>query len=221
MLFLFSPGSVYSHDYPVLSREFWIYRETAPDLLDGDFSGRRKTPEEETGEKITGILEEAVYVYSGMIYGFSFTYTPPDSRRGVDEVFEVEPAAQIRWGDPALKTAGVRIEGNRIYFRINYSTDESHSNWLRYWDSTSFASSGGTAEGMADTGLEGRMDALNRALKEAVRNFLRPRVFNRPSSASGEFVLAEPPSYVYQAGRYTASVKIRLNIDAVEKYLYY
>ncbi|MEW5816327.1 MAG: hypothetical protein AB1798_13130, partial [Spirochaetota bacterium] len=49
------------------------------------------------------ILEEAQFVFSGMMYGFKFQYTPSDKTRRVDEIYFVEPVSQIPWGDKGLK----------------------------------------------------------------------------------------------------------------------
>ena len=223
LILLIFPSTAVFSDMPVLSHEFWFFTESVPDFLSDDFPESKKDIRAETEENIREILKEAVHVFSGMIYGFRFSYTPGDARRGVAEIFDVQPAAQILPGDPALSARQnqSRRAGNRIYVLIDYMTDERHVNWLRYWGSSIFPLAGGSGEGVPEQGLEGKLDALREALKEAVREYLRPRVFNKPRLVEGEFVISEPPYYVYQAGRYTCSVKIKLNIDEVEGYRYY
>ncbi len=203
-------------DLPVFNNEFWFFSTSEPELtLDA------KTPEEkerEAKQKIEDILEEAVFVYSGMIYGFSFTYTPGDIKRDVAEIFEITPASVIRRGDPALKVRNTRREGARTFIEIEYRCEERHGNWIAYWMSTSFASAGGSGEGSAEAGFEGKKDAVVRAVKETIRNYMRNRVHNKPRAVSGNFVFEKPPVITYLAGLYYASARIRLEIREVESY---
>ena len=66
------------------------------------------------------ILEEARAFFSAMIYGYRFSYTPYDKRRGVADSFELTPLAEIRWGDPRLRILEVEKRGNRMYGRVSY-----------------------------------------------------------------------------------------------------
>ena len=59
------------------------------------------------------VLEEARVLLSGMVYGWSFDYTPANHARAVSESFSLTPVAQIPWGSPRLRvieTGDVRGE---------------------------------------------------------------------------------------------------------------
>ena len=47
-------------------------------------------------------LQEAAMFFSAQIYGWSFQYEVGERARGIDEIFELEPLGEIRWGDPGL-----------------------------------------------------------------------------------------------------------------------
>jgi len=218
-------------DLPVYNNEFWFFSEAEPLFsLEEDRSSPDKAAagtvvaagssvgRNAVREKIKEVLEEAVFVYSGMIYGFNFSYTPGDIRRGVDEIFEITPEAVIRAGDPALSARKTRREGAKTYIQIEYRCEDSQWNWISYWRSSTFPLAGGTAEGSAMPGIGGRKEAVNASVKEIIRSFMRGRIHNKPRSISGSFVFEEPPVITYMAGLYSASVKIRLEIRDIESY---
>ena len=66
-------------DEPLLAGEFWV--ELSPFV---ETEEEYPLPEDKAYRRL---LEEASFVFSGMIYGFDFTYTPFDKSRKVDEIF--------------------------------------------------------------------------------------------------------------------------------------
>ena len=220
-------------DLPVYNNEFWFFGEAEPlfSLSEDKLSSEKRAAGSSAGssvgssvgrnaakEKIKEVLEEAVFVYSGMIYGFNFSYTPGDIRRGIDEIFEITPAAVIKAGDPALSARKTRRDGAKTYIQIEYRCVDSQWNWISYWRSSTFPLAGGTAEGSALPGIEGRKEAVSASVKETIRSFMRGRIHNKPRSITGSFVFEEPPVITYMAGLYSASVKIRLEIRDIESY---
>lgn len=206
-------------DLPVFSSEFWFAREEQP--VFGLEEQKNESRESGTERKIRELLDEAVFTYSGMIYGFTFSYTPGDKKRGVEDSFIMEPSAIIPAGDPSLTARKTRNDSTRTYIRIEYRCDERHRNWISYWMSSTFPLLPGSGEGSVLQGFEGKKEAVNNAVKETVRNYLRGRVYNKPRSVTGSFVLAEPPVITYLAGMYTAAVKVRLDIKDIEDYTFF
>ncbi len=201
---------------PVFNHEFWFNEESPPVF---DMEGVvRKRIEDERRDKIRELLDEAVFVYSGMIYGFSFSYTPGDLKRGVGDSFEISPAAEIVRGDAALTVKNTRRQGEKTFVRIEYRCGESHRNWIQFWDSSAFPLVGSSGEASYLSGFEGKKEAVENSVREAVRSYMRNRVYNKPRSITGSFSFAEPPVITYLAGGYTASVRIRLDISEVESY---
>jgi hypothetical protein len=93
----------------ILNEEFWY--DLQPELEGWEtVQGKEQFPDLHTlskDEMFNRILEEARYVFSGMVYGFIFSYTPYDRSRGVEEEFLLEPYQWIQRGDPNLQVFGV------------------------------------------------------------------------------------------------------------------
>jgi hypothetical protein len=203
-------------DLPVFNNEFWFYAENSP-----AFQGVEKNQDEQkekSNKKIKELLDEAVFVYSGMIYGFTFTYTPSDLKRGVKEEFSIVPTATIQYGDPAMSVKSTRGENAKTFVRLEYRCQGHHQPWLDYWSSSTFPVIAGSGTSFVNEGAASRIEAMEQAVKESIRNYMRERIHNKPKSISGNFVFKEVPVLTQTAGLYTASVKIKLDVVNIETY---
>ena len=206
---LLSAGA-FSDEMPILSSEFWV--ETAPLIeIEGEST---ESPE----DQIRILLEEARYVFSGMIYGFSFRYVPLDLRREVEEEFELEPLYEIVWGDPRLTVAESRRESGRRYALIRYWISEEQSSWVRFWDSNVHATAAAFGAGDFFDGRVAKFAAMEAAIRESVRAYLRPRELNKPKEISGRLVFAEAPYVIIDGGEYRAKVEVKLDVREVVQY---
>ena len=207
--FIFA-SSLFSDDLPILASEFWV--ETAPLIeLEGD---KVESPE----DQIRILLEEARYVFSGMLYGFSFRYVPLDIRREVEEEFDLEPLFEIVWGDPRLSVAESRRESGRRYALVRYWISEEQRSWVRFWASNVHATAAAFGSGDFFDGRIGKFDAIEEAVLESVRAYVRPRELNKPKEISGRLVFAEAPYVIIDGGEYRAKVEVKLDIREVVPY---
>ena len=167
------------------------------------------------------VLEEARYIFSGMIYGFSFRYTPSDNGRRVEEVFELKPLHEIPWGDENLRL--VRTTVDREFYRaeLRYELEDFQRGRIAFWESNTIPTAAGTGVGDLFIGREGKYEAIRQGIKEAVRNYLRPRSFNKPREITGEIILTGVPYIIIDAGGYHAKVRIKLRITDVLPYSAY
>jgi len=156
-------------------------------------------------------LEEARFVFSGMIFGYRFLYVPSDKTRQVEEHFTLELLHQIPWGDPGLVAKqAVPFNENRLTVRIRYNLSEHHSYRLNSWQSTIYPVSSGAGEGTAMGGYKEKITAIKEAVKAAIRSYGREAVYNKPREMSGEVLLVESPYIIINEGSYLAKVKIKL-----------
>ena len=175
--------------------------------------------EQETGEdQIRLLLEEARFVFSGMVYGFRFRYVPSDRARAVVEEFDLVPLHQIAWGDPALSVVESRFEAGRRYALIRYWVAEEQQSWSRFWQSNVHAPA--SAFGSSDLfgGRSAKLEAIEEGVIESVRAFLRPREQNKPKEISGRVAFADVPYVVISGGEYHARVEVKLDIQEVIPY---
>lgn len=170
---------------------------------------------------IKRLLEEAQWVFSAMIYGFSFDYIPYDSARAVVEEFTLEPTHQIPRGDSAMTVSDGRYEDGIYYADISYLVSEQQLPWVQGWESninSDVISSGG---GSLYSGLEGKIDSIRNTVKQALRDYLRPRNYNKPRRMTGSGRLASVPDFAMTAGEYRCKARITLNLDEILEYRIY
>lgn len=172
-------------------------------------------------EPAEGLLREARYVFSGMIYGFSFLYTPSDRQRQVAEMFSINPVARIPWGAAGLRVVSTRRDEYRTYGRFYYSPSPSQQARLDAWSSVALPRSTAEARTSIVGGREAKYDAIESAVQEAIRAYLRTRIYNKPREIRGSITFVEPPKVRLDAGAYVARVKVALRVDDVREYQHF
>ncbi len=198
---------------PVLQGEFWV--EIEP------FVRQEGAERESEDDQIRLLLEEARLVFAGMVYGFKFRYVPGDRRREVAEEFDLDLAAEIPWGDPALHVTESRYESGRRYVLITYFVSAEQGPWIRFWESNLHPSATAFGEGNLFRGREEKLNAIREGVKEAVRGYLRTREYNKPREISGLVAFASAPYVIIDAGVYRAKVEVKLDIREIVPYKIY
>ncbi|WP_028972591.1 hypothetical protein [Spirochaeta cellobiosiphila] len=164
------------------------------------------------------ILEEARYIFSGMIYGYHFTYTPSDKNRQIKEYYEIEPIKQIPWGDKRLKIRSSRRVDRNLYITVEYYLNQAQIINRQHWNSANIPTAGGFGSANYFLGWESRFKSIDNGIKEAIRNYLRPREFNKPREITGEALLIDVPSFTVESGKIHANVRVHLNITEIVPY---
>ncbi len=170
---------------------------------------------------IKQILTEAQFVFGGMLYGFDFVYTPADPARGVADRFKLTPVAEIPWGDPGLHVLQTRTDGSRLFASLLYSLAPFQERWKQSWDSNLFPTASGRGSGSYYGGFPQKLASYRDAIKEAIRGYLRARVYNRPREVRGEVALEGSPSTIIESAKYFTTVTVKLKLDRIEPYKVY
>jgi len=164
------------------------------------------------------MLEEARWVFSAMIYGLEFEYTPSDRNRSVDRFYRINLLAEIVYGDRNLEVYDTYLENHLLHVFIRYKLDEHQIRRLEYWNSGVFNSA--AAFGKAPFFSENsRINSIKDAIRISLENYLKPVEYNKPKTISGEVLIRTSPSIVVTEGNNRAFVKSRLNIKNVQHYL--
>jgi hypothetical protein len=164
------------------------------------------------------LLEEARLLVSGMIYGWTFVFTPSDRERRVQEVFQLTPVAEIPWGSPRLAALESEPVGTKLYARISYVMTEDERARRESWSSSAEAQSTGRGTGDLLLGPPGKPAALAAAIRDAVRNHLNTRVLNKPREIRGEVVLWDDPQTIVRPGAYITTARVRLRVTEIVPY---
>jgi hypothetical protein len=167
------------------------------------------------------LLEEARLYLSAMIYGFRFSYTPSDRIRGVEDRFELQPVAEITWGDPRLRILEMETRGEKVWAKIHYGLAAYQTARRTSWSSNTLPSTTGIGRGTLLEGVEGKKLSFQESIKQAIREYARKRVFNKPREITGEVLLWDEPAVRIGSGSYISSVKIKLFIREIIPYAVY
>jgi len=171
-----------------------------------------------TEETYRELLREAGDILSGMLYGYDFYYVPYDKSRHIAEEFKLTPLARIQWGDPNLKIAATERRGNRVYVKLNYYLESFQEARRESWSSNTFPIVSGSGRGNFFAGTTAKSESLHQAIKEAIRNHLRPRVFNKPREISGQLLIWKEPYIIIREGSYLTRVTIKLRVGGITPY---
>ena len=164
------------------------------------------------------VLEEARTLLSGMVYGWTFSWTPSDVARKVADRFELVPVAEIPWGSDRLVVRQTQVEEARLFAQVFYTMNPAEQLRRESWAGAVVDAATGIGEASAMKGRQAKAEALANAIKDAVRNQLHTRILNKPRQIRGEVVLWEDPQVWVASGAYHAVAKIRLRVVEIVPY---
>jgi len=178
------------------------------------------------GAAAAAVLSEATWIFSGMVWGFDYVYTPSDKARSIVELFEIQPGSPGALGSSSLHVAAARLEGTTLFAAVEFAADAVARRELDSWKSVSAACQGrgmaqafqGTVENAASAQVEARREAIVAAAREALRTWLRGVTHNKPREVRGSFALASPPRLVIREGFWVASVRLYARVDEIVSY---
>lgn len=197
----------------IIIEEFWVtLHNTKPGL-----QSVLDNPDDEIRDAIDRLYGELVFVLSGMIYGFEFRYVPLDRMRQIDEEFDLVPRSLIIRGDPRMRVKASRIENNKLFIQARYTLEDFQASWRDAWQNNTTAFSSARGRAHFDQTEEMRIQAIEAAVKEAIRAYCRPRIANKPAEIKGAVLLQEAPRILVMEGSYLAEVRIKLMIDSFRK----
>ena len=162
------------------------------------------------------LLEDARWAFSGMIYGYSVTWTPSSVARSVDEELLIEPLALIPRGDPRMKTVSVVRENDFIHILLEYTPDAIQESRLEGWNGEAYPAA--TGSGTAPINYGSRREAMEAAIKETLRAWLRVREYNRPRKVKGRVAFTEFPITGLSSGSIRAVVTLRMDLEPLRHY---
>jgi hypothetical protein len=215
MLLLAPPAFLGATAYDRLELEIWC--ELEPMIQESD-----DYPLSAAAARVR-VLEEARLLLSAMIYGVRFAYTPSDARRRSAEQFLLTPIAELGWGDPRLRVAETEVRDARLFARVRYDLQDFQSARRRAWQSNAIPTAAGTGHAslFAAAAPDGKRRSLQEAFKEAVRNHLRPILFNKPREVRGELLLWQAPQIIVDAGEYLTSATVKLRVLEIRPYSFF
>ncbi len=164
------------------------------------------------------VLEEARVMLSGMVYGWTFDYTPANSARSVSESFSLTPIAQIPWGSRRLRILETQVEDEKLWARASYSMDDSEAARRTSWESVTTLLSQGQGKADVMKGPEAKSLSFQDAVRDAIRLALHGAYVNAPRQIQGDVVLWDDPQTTVRSGMYRTAVTVRILVRQVVPY---
>jgi hypothetical protein len=189
----------------------WVYLETVPGSPDKEELRARMPPIQE-------LDETARYILSGMIYGWTFTYTPSDKLRKVEEFFSLDPVDSLQQEDPRMELTEVSADYPRLTCWASIALDEALSRRRVYWDSVLFRTGSGRGYGERGDETAGIRQAYTQAIMQAIREQARKLEKNKPKEIRGEVLLKQAPRLFSESGRFGAEVRVLINMQEIIPY---
>ena len=186
------------------SATVWVYTEEMP--------GNEALIPDEDLESL------AVFVLSGMVYGWRFEYTPRDSSRGVADYFSIEPLGEIDTASAGFSLIHIEEKGVRLYCRAEFAFDEAALNSARVWNSVRYKSAKGRGYGERKDETAGMLAAYESAIRAAIHESARAQVKNRPKEVRGEIKFKGEPRVFATSGRFVADADFLINIKEIVPY---
>lgn len=155
----------------------------------------------------------------GLLYGWNFEYTPQDTARGVTEYFDCTPVQELSDGEiKSIQYKNAAEKDGRLYCRVEFLRSESQQNLYESWRTVSNARIRGKGYGALSDGFDGIQTAAAAAMKNAVREYWRTKIKNKPKEIDGRLILSAPPVVGVESGRYTVTLDFFMETTRILEY---
>ena len=230
-LILFAGGMLYAQTPSVVRNirlPLWAELDAYPGLfpVDEETDGQSENQNEVRNEgqydfPVKQIRKIAPFIISGMVYGWNFVYVPYDKARGVEEyleVTEVVPSEVIKGG---ITYVSPWISDNNLNCWVEYSRTDSQVQNYQLWSSIQNPVIGGIGYASVEKGFEGIEEAAREALKDAIRNYYRKTIKNKPKEINGAVLVRDFPTLGISSGRYVINLDFFLECGKIVEYSVY
>jgi hypothetical protein len=164
------------------------------------------------------LKELAPYLLTGMVYGWNYEYTPSDKLRGVSEYFECTEIHPLGDDSRNIVYKMPWIENNRMYCWVEFTRTPAMLESLNYWKSIVHPKIQGSGKGAVLDGFDGIQDACRESVKNAVREYYRKEIKNKPKLIMGKVLINGVPRLAMDSGRYVVELDFFLETGRIIKY---
>jgi len=170
---------------------------------------------------VKGIKEVSPYIIEGMVYGWDFVYTPLDRQRGVEEYFEIIPKEDFSASEKNINYAYPWVENNKLNCWCEYTRTDSEIQNYYLWSSIQNPRVHGMGYGSLEKGFEGLKEGVADAVKNAIREYYRGIIKNKPKEITGSVLIRDIPIIGIDAGRYLLNLDFFLECGTIVEYTRY
>ncbi len=164
------------------------------------------------------LKEQIPFIISGMIYGWDFEYVPYDKLRGVAEFFDFSPVEKINYPAPNISYSEMKVEDGKLFCWVTYKRTDDMFALRQHRNSAAVPHIKGKGYGSVMNNFEGLQEAFNEAIKDAVREYYRTFIKNKPKEIRGRVLLEEEPLVNLYNGKYAVQLKLILRTEEIVSY---
>lgn len=164
------------------------------------------------------IKEISPFLVRGMVYGWEFTYVPSDKARRVSEFLEIKEIQTLEKSSNQIVYSSPWIEDNKFCCWVDYERTDHQVQTYNLWSSINNPVIQGRGYGPLEKGFDGIKEASEDALKNAVRNFYRKKIKNKPKEITGKVLIRKVPTLGIDQGRYVIILDFFLEYGKIKEY---
>lgn len=230
-LILFAGGMLYAQTPSVVRNirlPLWAELDAYPGLfpVNDETDGQSENQNEVRNEgqydfPVKQIRKIAPFIISGMVYGWNFVYVPYDKARGVEEYLEVTEVVSSEVIKGGITYVSPWISNNNLNCWVEYSRTDSQVQNYQLWSSIQNPVIGGIGYASVEKGFEGIEEAAREALKDAIRNYYRKTIKNKPKEINGAVLVRDFPTLGISSGRYVINLDFFLECGKIVEYSVY
>jgi hypothetical protein len=170
---------------------------------------------------IARMKQIAPFIFEGMLYGWNYDYTPYDKTRHIDEYFSYEAIKSFNKKVNPLEYHQPLVKNNRVNVWVYCTRTPTQQMYFNQWKQVNNPKVRGIGQGSIEKGFDGIKEACEAAIKNAVREYWRQRVKNKPRRITGKVILIHNPVIYIKDGKYTADLDFFMETDKITPYAYY
>ena len=193
----------------------WATLEAYPE------AGEIVDPAKPFAHPINRLKEIVPFFIEGMVCGWSFSYTPSDKTRNVEEFFEFKPLREYPNMKSRITYTEPWVEDNKLHCWVEFVCPPHLTAWRNTWQTLGYHRISGRGQGLLTDGFDGIYEGASIALKEAIRSYARSITKNKPKEISGEVLVTGLPSIALKSGRYIVDLDFFLNVSRIIDYTIY
>lgn len=167
---------------------------------------------------INRIKEISPFLLNGMVYGWNFEYTPSDKLRHVSEYFEMNFINEINFQETPAIYKAPKVIGSNLHSWVEFNRTPQQIWNLNQWKSINSKKIQGRGKGKISDGLDGIINATKDAVKNAIREYYRSIIKNKPKEIDGKIIIREEPRIGIVEGQYVVDLDFFLETDRIVKY---
>ncbi|MCR5436802.1 MAG: hypothetical protein K6E97_07035 [Treponema sp.] len=194
----------------------WADIDAYPEF--SEFAEASDTSDTDFSYAVKQIKKISSLIVNGMVYGWEFTVVPSDKTRRIQEFVEVKPIEPLDEVEKNIIYSSPWVEDNRLNCWIDYNRSEYQKRNYQLWTTIKNPSIQGRGFGPIEKGFDGIQTACEDALKNAILDYYKKIIRNKPREIRGKVLIKKPLLLGIDSGRYTVTLDFFLESSTIIEY---